>query len=68
MKTYVLKPLYNEIVSRPDWPEIKKRMQESYGTQWELVPINYEASLHPAPPYPTEKQNSLEEKEERITT
>lgn len=33
MKTYVLKPLYNEIVSRPDWPEIKKRMQESYGIQ-----------------------------------
>lgn len=62
MKTYVPTILYNEIVSRPDWPEIKKQVQEAYGVQWELVPINYEAYLHPAPLYPTAKQNSLEER------
>lgn len=55
MNTYVPTPLYTEIVSRPDWPEIKKRMQKEYGTQWELVPINYEASIYPAPSYPTNK-------------
>lgn len=36
---YVPSALYDEITSRPDWPEIEKRMKEIYGESWELVCI-----------------------------
>ena len=37
--TFVPKDFYEEMVSRPDWPEIETRMKEIYGETWRLVPI-----------------------------
>ena len=37
--TFVPKDFYEEMVSRPDWTEIEKRMKEIYGEAWRLVPI-----------------------------
>lgn len=37
MKTYVPKGLRDAVVSRPDWPEIERRMKAAYGESWELV-------------------------------
>lgn len=34
---YVTSALYDEITSRPDWPEIEKRMKEIYGENWRIV-------------------------------
>lgn len=41
MKTYVPKRLYDDIISRPDWPEIERDMKKIYGDTWELVPIYF---------------------------
>lgn len=35
--TFVPKDFYDEVTSRPDWPEIEKRMKEIYGETWRLV-------------------------------
>lgn len=40
MKTYAPKRLYDEITSRPDWPEIERGMKNIYGDTWKLVPTN----------------------------
>ena len=38
MKTYVPQKLYDEATSRPDWPELERKMLCYYGEDWELVP------------------------------
>lgn len=39
IKTFVPEDLYEAMVSRPDCPEIEKRMKEIYGEAWEMVCI-----------------------------
>lgn len=37
IQTFVPEDLYKAMVSRPDWPEIEKRMKEIYGETWRIV-------------------------------
>lgn len=39
MKIYVPETMYNALTSRPDWPEIERKMKAMYGESWELVPV-----------------------------
>lgn len=47
-KTLVPQSIKDALTSRPDWPEIDRRMKSVYGDKWELV--SYEEAVQSCKP------------------